>query len=77
MANDQKAKKLNYFLNLTKIKLDNVNKKHEATLEYEIAEAKAKRNMIMYRQESEKADRYYLGLIETLIKHHTKIDEIV
>lgn len=74
--NEQHADKLNYFLNLTKIKLDDLNKRNQATLEYENAQAKAQRNMIMNQLESEKADRYYLGLIETLFRHHLKLDEI-
>lgn len=76
-ANEQKSDKLNYFLNLTKIKLDDINKKHEATLEFDIAEAKASRNMFMYKLDAEKIDRYYVQLFETLINHHEKIDNIV
>jgi len=77
MENEQKSEKLNYFLNLTKIKLDDINKKHQATLEFNVAEAKASRNMDMYKLEAEKVDRYYLSLFETLITHHEKIDGVV
>lgn len=76
VKNDQKTSKLKYFLNLTKIKLDDINKKYEATLEFEIAEAKASRNLDMYLIDAEKADRYYISLLDALLLHHKKIDEI-
>lgn len=75
--NDNRVNKLNYFLSLTKIKLENLNKKHEATLQYRIANAKSIRNMNMYQMNVETNDHYYLSLVEILLAHHEKIDSIV
>lgn len=74
--NSRQIQQLDYILNLKNIKIDNLTKKQEASIQLQIARAKADRNFKMYKISAEKNDGYYLGLFDILFEYHKKYDAI-
>lgn len=72
--NQRTLEQLEYYLNLKKIKLENLTKKQEASLQLQNAKAKADRNYAMYKISVEKNDRLYLALFEIIFALHERID---
>ena len=63
-----------HILNLKTIKIENLTNKQEASIQLQIARAKAERNFKMYKISVEKNDRHYLGLFDILFYYHQKFD---
>ena len=74
--NKRLREKLNYYLNLKKLKLENMTKKQEANLQLQIVKAKVKRTLEMITIEADKNNRFYLGLFDIIFNLHEKYDII-